>query len=385
MPLPQNSNYSPDTPPAFFEGGGEMGELIRAYNWAGHPLGTPDGWPQSLKTAVRMLLHSGFPMFLWWSDSFYMFHNDAYLPALGNKHPRALGAKAEHMWAEIWNQIGAIAHDIYKNGSQFYAEDMPIYLDRKGFIEETYWTFSYSPAFGDDGSVAGVFCACKEVSATVINQRRLKTLKDVTEALTQVHTLEEACRHACAVMSENSSDIPLCSIYLLDDSKSAAHLLGKSGILLSEALPDMIRFEEKEEGNPFRKVMETRQPVLVKYKDLITEHGKLDEELQQMQVALLPIALNSQGFAAGFIAAGISPKLSYDTNYQDFHLLLVRQLAISFASVNARYETERRQAYLNEIFQQAPVGITILRGPDYVVDLANPGVCEIWGKKYEEV
>lgn len=84
-----------------FLGGGEMGELMRAFNWDNHPLGPPAQWPESLKANIRLLLNSRFPMFIWWSKDLYMFHNDAYLPALGNKHPKALGARARMVWAEI--------------------------------------------------------------------------------------------------------------------------------------------------------------------------------------------------------------------------------------------------------------------------------------------
>ena len=148
-----------DTSPSFLQGGGQMGALMRSYNWADHPLGKPESWPQSLQANIRLLLHSDFPMFFWWSGDFYMFHNDAYLPALGKKHPAALGASARDMWSEIWDQLGIVAEGIMKNAKTFYAENLPVFMDRKGFIEETYWTFSYSPAFNDSSEVEGIFCA----------------------------------------------------------------------------------------------------------------------------------------------------------------------------------------------------------------------------------
>lgn len=363
-----------------------MGSHMRDYDWNDHPLGNPDQWSHSLKIYIRTILNSAFPMFLWWTDSFYMFHNDAYLPALGNKHPKALGSSARDMWSEIWHQVGVIAENIYVTGENFYAEDLPIYLDRKGFMEETYWTFSYSPAFDDDGTIAGIFCSCKEVSATVKNQRRLKTLKDLTEALTMVHTLEEGGEQACSIMSENTSDIPVCGIYLIDGTNNEVRLLGQSGIMQNgEQLQKTIDLDAQEEAGLFREVIETRQPVLANYSLLVSDNDTLTEEQQELKVALLPVTLSGTSQVVGIIMAGISPKLSYDSSYKDFHVLLMRQIAISFASVNARFETERRQAYLNEIFEQAPVGITILRGPNYIVDLANPGICEIWGKRYEDV
>ncbi len=91
-----------------FQGGGEMGSLMRAFDWENHPLGSPAAWPESLKANIRLILNSGFPMFICWSKELYMFHNDAYLPALGKKHPEALGSSARVVWTEIWEDIGVI-------------------------------------------------------------------------------------------------------------------------------------------------------------------------------------------------------------------------------------------------------------------------------------
>src|SRR5690606_6307376 len=161
-----------------FERGGQMGALMGTYNWEAHPLGTPDQWPVSLKSGLGIILNSAHPMFIWWSKELYMFHNDAYLPALGDKHPHALGSKATDMWAEIWGQIGGVVDEILKGGEAFYAEELLIPLNRKGFLEDTYWTFSYSSISDDDGSINGIFCACNEVTDTVLAKRRLKTIKD---------------------------------------------------------------------------------------------------------------------------------------------------------------------------------------------------------------
>jgi PAS domain-containing protein len=177
---------------SLFEGEGEMASLMRAYNWNTHPMGSPESWPESLKTILRLVLHSEFPMFIWWSKGLYMFHNDAYLPALGEKHPRALGASAREMWAEIWGQVGDIVQKIFEEGIPFYAREMQLFLERKGFSEETFWTFSYSPAPNNEGGVGGMFCACNEVTSTVLGQRRLRVIKDIADTTAQVQTVEEA-------------------------------------------------------------------------------------------------------------------------------------------------------------------------------------------------
>ena len=105
-----------------------MRAMIREYDCENHTLGNPEQWPDNLKITVRTLLNSAFPMFLWWSEELYMFHNDAYLPALGNKHPKALGASARNMWAEIWDTVGIVAEDILKNGIHFSLTAQPLMI-----------------------------------------------------------------------------------------------------------------------------------------------------------------------------------------------------------------------------------------------------------------
>jgi PAS domain S-box-containing protein len=365
-----------------------MGALMRSYDWDRHPLGNPNQWPLSLKMNIRLLLNSGFPMFIWWSQDLYMFHNDAYLPALGNKHPEALGASARVMWAEIWQDMGVVVADILEGGNPFYAEALPLLLERKGFSEETYWTFSYSPAFNDQGGVAGIFCACTEVTATVLGERRLKSLKDVSEAMTQIQTLQQAGQQACDILLQNKEDLPFCMIYLLNATATTATLVGRAGDINGDKVAPTLQLHDgdAESGWALSRVLATQQTVLRDLSNLPMAPGRakgLAQEVQQ--AAVLPIMRPGQNQVIGFFIAGISPQLTYNADYSGFHALLAGQIATSVTSVQAREELARQQEYLQEIFQQAPVGITILRGPQHIIDLANPGVCEIWGRKPEEV
>src|SRR5688572_10523474 len=151
----------------FLKGGGEMGALIRAYDWSTTSLGPPIAWPQSLKTSIAIMLRSGYPIFVWWGPEMIMFHNDAYLPVLGKKHPYALGKSATLIWSEIWDQIGPMMDNVLNKGEQIYAKDLLFLLGRKGFSEECYFTFSYSPIPNHDGGVGGIFCASNEETQKV--------------------------------------------------------------------------------------------------------------------------------------------------------------------------------------------------------------------------
>jgi PAS domain S-box-containing protein len=369
-----------------FQGGGEMGALMTAFDWDKHPLGNPALWPESLKANIRLLLNSGFPMFIWWSRDLFMFHNDAYLPALGDKHPKALGASARQMWAEIWDNMGLVIDDILQGGKPFYADALPLLLNRKGFSEETYWTFSYSPAFDDTGAVNGIFCACNEVTNTILSKRRLKSLKEVSEVMAQIQTLEQAAQHTCNLLDHNKEDLPFSVIYLLNDSDASATLLGQAGNIAAEAVPPRIDLSGPGTAWALDRVLASRQMALVDSPVLTPATGSPQGSAGAgQQAAVLPILRPGQNQVIGFFIAGISPKLTYNADYKGFHTLLAGQIATSITSVQAKEDLARQQTYLKEIFQQAPVGIAILRGPEHIIDLANPGVCTIWGRQLEEV
>jgi len=151
--------------------GGEMGERIRAFDWASTPLGAPTGWPQALKTAVGILLSSKFPMFLAWGPELRFLYNDAYIDVLGGKHPAALGHAFEDIWAEIWSDIHPLVERALA-GEATYWENLPLTMTRKGYEEQTWFTFSYSPLRGDTGAAEGMFCACVETTDTVLAERR---------------------------------------------------------------------------------------------------------------------------------------------------------------------------------------------------------------------
>jgi hypothetical protein len=144
---------------SFLSGGGEMGERMRAMDWAETPLGPAAEWPQSLKTCVRIVLTSRQPMFVWWGDSLINLYNDAYKSIVGGKHPEALGQPASVVWREIWDQIGPRAAQTMRGNEGTYDEALLLIMERNGYPEETYYTFSYSPVPNDRGGTGGIICA----------------------------------------------------------------------------------------------------------------------------------------------------------------------------------------------------------------------------------
>jgi len=147
-----------------------MGAMMRAHDWATSPLGHPRNWPQALRTTVGLMLNSKFPMFVAWGPELGFLYNDSYVPVLGEKHPTALGNRFHDVWREIWDDIHPLIVRALK-GEATYMDRMPLRMNRHGYDEDTWFRFSYSPVRDEDGTVAGMFCACVEMTGEVLAER----------------------------------------------------------------------------------------------------------------------------------------------------------------------------------------------------------------------
>jgi signal transduction histidine kinase/CheY-like chemotaxis protein len=156
--------------PMFLTGGGEIGALMRSHDWSRTALGEPAVWPQALRTVVSLMLNSKFPMFCAWGEELTFLYNDPYIDVLRGKHPTALGARFFDTWKEIWGDLGPLVERALK-GEATYWEKLPLLMNRNGYDEQTWFTFSYSPMRDDEGAIAGVYCACVEVTGQVLAER----------------------------------------------------------------------------------------------------------------------------------------------------------------------------------------------------------------------
>jgi PAS domain S-box-containing protein len=148
----------------FLAGGGEMGALMRGHDWSFTPLGRPANWPQSLRTAVRLVLNTNHPMFIWWGPHLIQFYNDAYRQTMGpERHPHALGQGGRECWAEIWDIIGPQIDQVMDGGGATWHENQLVPVTRHGRLEQVYWTYGFSPIDEDDG-VGGVLVVCRDVT-----------------------------------------------------------------------------------------------------------------------------------------------------------------------------------------------------------------------------
>ena len=196
-------NKTPSTNLNFLSGGGEMGALIRSKAWNKTPIGNPETWPQSMRTTLGIVLNSKFPMFLWWGKELICFYNDAYRPSLGNegKHPSILGMRAVDAWPEIWEIIKPLIDKVMSEGEATWSEDQLISIFRNGEIEDAYWTFSYSPAYNESGTVEGVLVTCIETT------EKVKTFKTIAESEDRFRNMAESSDVLIAVGDETSNAI----------------------------------------------------------------------------------------------------------------------------------------------------------------------------------
>ena len=324
--------------------GGMMGALMRSLDWSSTPVGPVDGWPQSLKTAVRIALHSRYPMFVWWGPQRINFYNDGYIPVLGKRHPMALGRPAADVWSDIWETVGPQADLVYEQGRATWNEQLLLVMERNGYPEETYFTFSYSPIVAEDGRVEGLFCACSEETERVLNERRLRTLRVLAERAAQARSADDACDLSAQALATNPHDVPFALLYLLDESGERAHLSCEVGVERgSEASPETIEIGAPTAW-PLDEVLATGSSVLAErlFDRFPPLPGGPWPEAPETAL-VLPVAHPGHERPAGFLVAGVSPRRAFDDGYRGFFDLVAGHIATAIANARA-HEAERRRA-----------------------------------------
>src|SRR5579864_5438133 len=226
-------------------GGGALGRLIHDLDWTKTPLGSIGTWPQALKTIVRVLLTSRFAMWMSWGPELTFLYNDAYARmTLGKKHPWALGRRSQQVWEEIWVDIGPRIERVLQSGEATWDEALLLFLERSGYREETYHTFSYSPLFGDDGKTTGHLCVVTEETDRVIGERRLNTLRSLSAELNKTITEEDVVASVSRCLGENQKDLPFTLVYLFGGDGKQARLACRTGISAGHpAAPESVEFE----------------------------------------------------------------------------------------------------------------------------------------------
>ncbi|MEC4814448.1 MAG: ATP-binding protein, partial [Scytonema sp. PMC 1069.18] len=337
----------------FISGGGEMGATIRAFDWSQTPLGTIETWSSSLRTATSICLNSRFPMVIWWGKELVLLYNDAWKPILGSKHPQALGKPGREVWEEIWDIIGRQLEGVLTTGEATWSDDFLLPVDRHGYIEEAYFTYSYSPIFLETGEVGGAFTAVTETTRRVLGERRVATLRDLAAQAALAKTVKKACLMAIQTLADNPKDIPFALLYQVDADGRQAFLCSST---LEPELPASPRYvdltSQSESGWLLGNVMELRQSVLID--DLCDRFGHLPSgfwSLPPRQALVLPIVTVGQEKPVGMLVVGVNPGCDLDEDYRNFFDMVVGHIGTAIANANAYEEERKRVEALAELDQ----------------------------------
>ena len=355
---------------------GTMSELISSYDWSMTPLGHVAGWPDSLKAAVRILVTSRFPMWMAWGPQLTFLYNDSYARVtLGKKHPWALGKPAPEVWHEIWPEVGPRVNRVMTTGEASWDETLGLILERSGFPEETYHTFSYSPLAGSDGRIEGMLCVVMEDTQRVRGERQLSSLSTLAGALVDANTKKEvfaAIRRGLA----DQKDIPFALVYVFEDDGPNLCLVAESGIEPGHpAAPKEMDSESVAAPWPVHVLFDTNRPMTLdllgeRFPDLPT--GEWNKPPNQAR--LIPIFRRGQEKPAGVFIAALNPYRQFDASYAGFLDLAAGQIAASITNAEA-YETEKRRAeeltaldraktaFFSNISHELRTPLTLILGP----------------------
>lgn len=336
------SNDAPKTTLDFLVGGGEMGARMRAFDWTRTPLGAPERWPQSLKTIVRVMLDSRYAMWMLWGPELTFFCNDAYLPTLGIKRDWALGARSDEVWEEIWPDIGPRIAQVLEEGRATWDDALLLFLERSGFPEETYHTFSYSPVYDDESRIAGMLCVVTEVTDKVIGERRLRILRNLAAGAIGVTNVEEGCRRACEVLGEYPFSMPFAGIYVFDPKSTVARRVARTRALPEDVLPALM--DESTKVWPIAALLASESAEHVgdlPTRGLSVHAGPWPDLVRDAFV--LPLKGSGGDRPVGFIVVGASPRRVLDESYRTFFGLVAGQIAATISDAQA-LEAERRRA-----------------------------------------
>ncbi len=324
-----------------------MGALMRAKDWSETVLGKPESWPQSLRTTLSIILHSKFPMFLWWGPELICFYNDAYRPSLGEngKHPAILGMRAEEAFAEAWPIIKPLIDVVLIQGEATWSEDQLVPIYRNGKIEDVYWTFSYSPVNDESGGRMGIFVACTETT------EKVKTLKSLEESNKRYFEHIMQAPVAMCIFKGKDHVVEIANDLMLRLwEKTRAEVVNRP---IAECVPEIA-------GQGLEalrdRVFETGEKYAVYERPLkLMRNGKLETTYVSF---VYEAFREADGTISGIVAIGT------DVTQQ----------------VKERKKLEESEERFRTLIKEAPFGTIILKGVDHVIELANEESLRLFGK-----
>jgi PAS domain S-box-containing protein len=332
-------------PADWLVGGGELGALIRAKDWATTSLGPIEGWPQSLRSAVSILLPSKAQIVLFWGPDLVAIYNDAYGPVFGAKHPTALGKPAREAWSELWDVLEPLLAGVVDTGEAFWAKDMMFVMERHGYVEETYFDVSYDPVRDESGHVGGVFCIVSETTGRVIGERRLAALRDLGRVGNGATSAGAVFRNTAIVLENYGKDLPFAALYSWDAASGTGRLEAVAGIAAGDAgAPLQIDSGNRHESWPLggdAEVVLAEPPA-----DVLLPGGPWPEPVKQAAILKLATRANE---TYGYLVCGLSARRKFDDDYRDFVRLAGGNISAALAGVRALEDERQRAEKLAEL------------------------------------
>ena len=317
-----------------------MGALMRTHDWAATPLGRPEGWPQSLRAAVSIMLNSRYPIALYWGPNLALLYNDDWSPIPGGKHPWALGRAGQEVWPEIWDTIGPLFEGVLSTGEGVWQEDELLPMLRHGYVEECYFNFTFSPVRGEDGQIDGIFNAVVETTDRVLSERRLRTLSRMGERADTTLSVEAACTSAVGILVENAADAPFALVYVRHASEARLTAAAGPNLALASLLPIIPLGIDTSAAWPLGEVDRSGAATAAPTGFDIT--GPVWPE-PVAQVSVTPINLPGEARSAAYLIVGVNPRRALDPSYRSFLEVAAGHISNGIAAARA-YEEERRRA-----------------------------------------
>ncbi|MET0475109.1 MAG: SpoIIE family protein phosphatase [Mycobacterium sp.] len=380
--------------PAVFDADPEVGRDLARVDWLATPLGPPTRWPQSLETAVSILLSSRFAMWMAWGPELTFFCNAAYRrDTLGAKYPWALGRPASEVWAEIWDDIGPRIDRVLSTGEATWDAALLLFLERAGYSEESYHTFSYSPLRDDGGRVVGILCVVSEDTERVISQRRMATLRDLGSDPSVVLSESEMLAAAAEQLGHNLRDLPFTLTYLFDDE--GARLAAVSGIEVEH--PSAPKMMPADGRRPWPVAEVARGDSVLVETDGVAYPDLPKGDWQAPPTRALVVPLLQQGAAPlGFMVAALNRYRPLDEGYRGFVELVAAHVAAEVGSARS-YRAEQRRAedlaeldrakttFFSNISHEFRTPLTLILGPVADLRARTTGVDEAARQELEVI